>query len=734
MEPARLKAGISPSDRRDSRRLSAASNRKDKRETNVRKRRGGVASEFTAPLEFDTLVPLVRSWVQAGGPAEGFATVLQAMRNLRSALTDLRSIDDVVANLGLVLAVVDLLQHPAPALQFEAAGCLANIASGSGAQCRSVVSAGALPHLLALLDSSCVEVSEAAASAVGNIGGESVPLRDAVLEAGGLAAALRLIQSCTASFGTDGDLKLVKLGALRHATWAVSSLLRGEPPPDVATAQPAVSAVAYLLGSVKDASVQADACWAIVHLVDGGDHAAIDAVVGCAGLVPLLVHVLRGAALGAARLGDGSPVDVMQPVGADERGRAELPALRALCGLLSTPTAASAAAAQWATDAGLLDALAPTLRSPDTRVRREGALALARLTRAGAPSERLDAIVADEPIMTALIGAYAAGHELRALAAAVVSHLLSAFDAEPCLHSAARVYRLVQRGVVPPTAGLLRGTDPELLRTGVESARMLLAAGELITAQTGLTAVQLLQLRHAPRDPRSHSSPLKPQSALTPFLALARDVRAAGCRRVDRNSTRLHSTRRADGAAGSCFALSFEEAGGLEALELLQDHPNARLAALAFGVLERHFAEHDDDDVNDDGWLADSGVDLMHEADEPLCLADTPSPPPRGTAAMACGLLASPPERPPSRRPQACDGVDEDADEDAGGAEDARMDDGGGGVGGGNLLGRAYQIHYQLASSQHAAPAERAYGGLEPGCMPGAYFALEVERAVAENS
>ena len=134
---------------------------------------------------------------QGQTPAQMDATVVQKLEQLPNLVAGVHSMDpsvhleattqfrkllsiernppiQTVIDAGVVPRLVQFLQKDdAPALQFEAAWALTNIASGTSDHTRVVIEEGAVPIFCRLLLSPNDDVREQAVWALGNIAGDS---------------------------------------------------------------------------------------------------------------------------------------------------------------------------------------------------------------------------------------------------------------------------------------------------------------------------------------------------------------------------------------------------------------------------------------------------------------------------------------------------------------------------------------------------------------------------------
>jgi importin subunit alpha-1 len=127
-------------------------------------------------------------------------------------------------------------------------------ACGTTQQCSVVVSAGAIPLVCDIMSSAEDRIAEQCMWLLGNIAGDCVSNRNQVLTAGALPLLIAAVDNLE-MHAAD------KLPVLRNATWAISNLCRGKPAPNLDIISVVFPLLSRLLQN-KDAEVLADACWA----------------------------------------------------------------------------------------------------------------------------------------------------------------------------------------------------------------------------------------------------------------------------------------------------------------------------------------------------------------------------------------------------------------------------------------------------------------------------------------
>ncbi|KAG9511401.1 Importin subunit alpha-7, partial [Fragariocoptes setiger] len=294
-------------------------------------------------------------------------------------------IDEVISS-GLIPRFAKLLERDTCAiLQFEVAWVLTNVASGTSAQTKTVVDAGAARTFIRLLESPHAEVKEQAVWALGNIAGDSPDCRDYLLNQGIMKPLIALLQE-------PGQ----NITLTRNAVWALSNLCRGKnPPANFDQVKDSLPVLANLL-THNDVEVLSDTCWALSYLCDGPNE-KIQAVIN-AGVCRRLVELLRDIsqpvvsaairAVGNIVTGEDVQTQVIVNCGA-------IPCLKELlssnkeslrkeaCWTVSNITAGNKTQIQAVIEAGLFPILIELINKGEVRTRKEAAWAITNATSGG---------------------------------------------------------------------------------------------------------------------------------------------------------------------------------------------------------------------------------------------------------------------------------------------------------------------------------------------------------------
>lgn len=406
------------------------------------------------------------------------ATALDSVTGLRKLLSlEVNPPIDAVIASGVIPHLVKLLTVDShPRLEFEAAWCLTNVASGSSEQTAHVVDAGGVAAFTRLLSSPDENTREQAIWALGNIAGDSAALRDAVLQAGALAPLLQQIQMGP------------KVSLLRNAVWVLSNLCRGRPPPALeqvrqrrppsapscatttartailtriaplllpsrpaAQVGPAIPVLAGLLASCSDEECLADALWGISYLTDG-DEARIAAVLA-SGVAMRLVACLTHTS-----------------------SKLKVPALRAIGNIVT----GSDEQTQQIVNAGALPILGQLVTAgAKVQERKEACWAISNVA-AGTP-QQLAAVLQSGvllPVSRALLHAEA---EVKKEACWVVCNAVHGSASSP-----QQVLLIAEHyGIVEPMCAMLQANDPRMVTITLDFIDELCKAGAAVAADKG---------------------------------------------------------------------------------------------------------------------------------------------------------------------------------------------------------------------------------------------------------
>lgn len=449
-----FKKGVDADDARRKREDAAVQLRKQTRDEALQKKRmtddaqpGAAPIDFGSPGAMQTggyggpvnpsypleQIPQLSAMLMSDDPQAQFNSTQQYRKLL--SIEQNPPIHEVI-QAGVVPRFVSFLKEVSrPDLQFEAAWVLTNIASGTAEQTRVVVEQGALPIFVQLLQSPNEDVREQAIWALGNIAGDSPNFRDLVLQSGGLNPIMTVLR--------DSD----KTSMMRNATWTLSNLCRGKPPPPFEWVSPALGTLANLSYS-SDVEVLTDACWALSYLSDGPNEritAVIQAGV-CRRIVELLLH--------------SSPL-------------VQTPALRAVGNIVTGDDHQTQVILQ----SGALASVAKLLSHAKKSIRKESCWTISNITAGN--REQIQEVINNQLIPPVLHLLATADFDIKKEAAWAISNATSGGSPQ-------QIDYLVDAGSIKPMVDLLTVSDAKIVGVALEALGNILKAGKQKQQEQGL--------------------------------------------------------------------------------------------------------------------------------------------------------------------------------------------------------------------------------------------------------
>ena len=331
------------------------------------------------------------------------------------------------------MIIAALSKHDVPRLQYEAAWCLTNVASGTSEQTAILVQNGVVPLLSSLLESSVEIVREQALWGLGNISGDSAATRDVVLSQPDIIAKIHNI------------VRIAKnRSVIKTTAWALLVMCKGVPPPPFTAVRGMFPVLGTLLHST-DVDVITDSCSAFLCIL-GSVSGESDRLSRLNALVEMGITRRIAELL-------SSPSPVVQQL-----------AVR----LLGRITAGNDSHTQTVINVGALPPMLSLLSSPSKTVRQEVCWTLSNIT-AGNESQ-VDAVISAGFLPYILSFIRGNEYDVKREAAYVVANAC-------CSGSVPQIQKIAAEGGLDALCGLLGTYDARMLAAVLDALDNIARAG-----------------------------------------------------------------------------------------------------------------------------------------------------------------------------------------------------------------------------------------------------------------
>mmetsp|Transcript_8324 Transcript_8324/g.18128 ORF Transcript_8324/g.18128 Transcript_8324/m.18128 type:complete len:540 (+) Transcript_8324:113-1732(+) len=402
-----------------------------------------------------------------------------------------------------------------------------------------VVGAGLIPAFISLLGHSSEVMAFEAAWCVTNVASGSAIQCQAVVDAGSVPPLINLL-------GADSmDVK-------EQAVWALGNIAGDRPAyRNMILRQCGVTPLLQMIDAAAQAgqiNPMRNATWVLSNLMRGKPGPERELIEPAIPSIVRLLDIddeelLADACWALSYLTDTNNDSISMVVAAG----AISPLMRRLgCGIEKVTTPAMRALCNVLTgsdedtqaviDAGFLQAVPYALQSTRVRTRKEGCWALSNV--AAGTAAQVEALMSTDGLVRLVLERLGLDEfEVKKEALYVAANVLHVFQASPTVHNASRATVLVNNGLIAPLLAMLDVNDSAVIKLALDAVANLLAAGDALATQ-----------------PKCGST--------NPFLH------------------------------------AFDEAGGIDKLEGLQEHSNTEVYDKAVAILEKHFGEEDGEDEN----------------------------------------------------------------------------------------------------------------------------------------